>query len=108
MKPEDVPQVWVDAALNMYWDTDDDYNASMRAALASVIPLIEAREREAWNHRHPAYSPPDPNRERQCASVPVMGGMVPTMRSNGCICPAGAEAGCRGVMCPRRAMEYRT
>jgi len=29
-------------------------------------------------------------------------------RPHGCICPPGAEAGCKGALCPRRALEYKT
>lgn len=32
----------------------------------------------------------------------------PAMHPNGCICPPGAEAGCRGPLCPRRAIGEAT
>lgn len=48
MKPEDVPEELVVAAMAAY--SDNEWRTSVsafRAALAAVIPLIEAREREA-------------------------------------------------------------
>lgn len=61
----------------------------------------------------PASAAPDPNRERQCQ--PSHPGNAPPappwqlgrieVQPAGCVCPAGAEAGCKGPMCPRRAME---
>ena len=65
MRPEDVPQKWVAAAAKAFWRhlirddppvTDGGANpdviptrlpGELRAALAAVIPLIEARERDA-------------------------------------------------------------
>lgn len=61
-----------------------------------------------WNRRAP-----DLNRERQCAPLDALAaldgrGAPTTAQPHGCICPSGAEAGCKGAMCPRKAMEYRT
>ena len=48
MKPEDVPEEWMRAFLAEYHDVAlRNPIDSARAALAAVIPLIEAREREA-------------------------------------------------------------
>lgn len=58
----------------------------------------------------PAPSETDPHRDRQCQ--PSQPGNVPPspqwqlgrieLQPAGCICPPGAEAGCKGPMCPGR------
>ena len=75
----------------------------------------------AWNRRASDLPSQAPDRERQPTLMPFYGaqpawlsgitfGNPPNTppertRPHGCICPPGAEAGCRGSQCPRRAME---
>lgn len=47
MKPEDVPEGWVVAAMDAYSDNEWRTSvAAFRAAITAVAPLIAARERE--------------------------------------------------------------
>lgn len=46
MKPEQVPQEWVQAAKKGWWSTESGGEIAMAHALAAVAPLIAAAERE--------------------------------------------------------------
>ena len=72
-----------------------DFVPAMYAAMHEALDAYEAAKRKC----HPL---PDPFR------APLTDTIVRTQRPHGCICPAGAEAGCKGAMCPRRSLEYRT
>ena len=76
--------------------------------------MKEAQERYAADRRNPM------NKQERTVKDPDMAVLPPdaegplmvkttyertAQQPMGCICPAGAEATCRGLMCPRRAIN---